>query len=121
MTQDDDTAALVAAARDWADYHERLGDAEHQRMFTRLAAALKAAQADKARLREALEPFVRNPVSGHAGDIPDLWLLSPQTPVRLMRQSPSRDGWQYDKDVVPPITIADVQRAARAALGDIND
>lgn len=49
MTTPDDTAALVAAARETAEqYGFATGD-----LLTRLAAALEAAQADRARLREA--------------------------------------------------------------------
>lgn len=78
-------------------------------------ATLCAQAAEIARLRKALEPFARDGVSSHLGDIPDLLLLKENMRVQIVRQSPPH--WYFDKPVLPEITIADLRRA-RARGGE---
>lgn len=62
----------------------------------------------------ALGPFTQDGLSDYAGDIADLWLLPENAPVKLLRQSPSLKGWNFDKEIIPEITVADLRRARAA-------
>jgi hypothetical protein len=84
----------------------------------RLAATIERLQARVRELEAALLPFARDGLSDHPGDIADLWLLQEDRPVKLFRQSPSLNGWNFDKEIIPEITVGDLRRASSARGGE---